>query len=434
MTTAAASGDTQAFLDTAWQIGQRLCNEAIWHGDRCNWVGASNGEGAYGQVVTIYAALGPDLYGGTSGVAMFLAQLHAATGDLPIRRASSGAIRQALSRVDDLPDETGAGVYGGRMGIAVAAARVGVLLDEPELLKRAAALLHSLHPVGDAFDLTSGRAGGIVGLLVLAELLDDVQLVEQAVRFGDQLLESGQRRDGQCSWKSPTINSRRNLTGFSHGTAGVGYALLELFRVTGLEPYRIGAEQAFNYERHLFDRHVQNWPDFRERSVRRGRSPASSRSSVSYATFWCHGAPGIGLSRLRACELLSDTTCEAETIAAVMTTSRSITSARASGLGNYSLCHGLAGNAEVLLHAERILESKVGSARDLALEVARAGIDSYAAPGRTWPCGTYEGETPSLFLGLAGIGMFYLRLYDPEIPSILLLRPEEFSLEQHGAA
>ena len=427
MTTAAAPGETQVFLDTAAQIGQRLCLEAIWHGDRCNWVGASNDEGAYGQVVTTYAALGPDLYGGTSGVAIYLAQLHSATGDLAARRTASGAIRQALSRVDDLPHETGAGVYGGRMGVAVAAARVGVLLEEPELLKRAAALLHSLRPVCKDFDLISGRAGGIVGLLVLGELVDDVQFLEQAIQFGDQLLGSGQRRDDQCSWKSPTINSRRNLTGFSHGTAGAGYALLELFRVTNLKKYRLGAEQAFNYERYLFDGHAQNWPDFRERPIRRGWSRAPLNSSVSYATFWCHGAPGIGLSRLRAYELLSDTTCEAEAIAAVMTTSRGITSAQASGLGNYSLCHGLAGNAEVLMHADRILESRAGSARDLALEVAKAGIDSYAAPGHAWPCGTHEGETPSLFLGLAGIGMFYLRLYDPEIPSILLLRPEAFS-------
>ena len=52
MTTAAVSGETQIFLATAAQIGRRLCTEAIWHDDRCNWVGASNDEGAYGSKVT----------------------------------------------------------------------------------------------------------------------------------------------------------------------------------------------------------------------------------------------------------------------------------------------------------------------------------------------------------------------------------------------
>jgi hypothetical protein len=31
---------------------------------------------------------------------------------------------------------------------------------------------------------------------------------------------------------------------------------------------------------------------------------------------------------------------------------------------------------------------------------------------RVWPCGISGGQTPNLMLGLAGIGYFYLRLYD----------------------
>jgi hypothetical protein len=43
-----------------------------------------------------------------------------------------------------------------------------------------------------------------------------------------------------------------------------------------------------------------------------------------------------------------------------------------------------------------------------------------------WPCGVPGGgESPSLMLGLAGIGHFYLRLYDPaSVPSVLLVKPE----------
>src|SRR5437870_1901166 len=103
-----------AFLTPAEQIGQRLSREAIWHEGRCNWVGAMPEEGAAGKVVMSHAALGSDLYGGTSGVALFLAQLHVATGDTAARRTALGAIRHALSRVDDLPPENSLGLYGGR--------------------------------------------------------------------------------------------------------------------------------------------------------------------------------------------------------------------------------------------------------------------------------------------------------------------------------
>ena len=61
------------------------------------------------------------------------------------------------------------------------------------------------------------------------------------------------------------------------------------------------------------------------------------------------------------------------------------------------------------------------------IEVANAGIETYAERGLSWPCGAGGGETPSLMLGLAGIGLFYLRLRDQAMPSALILRREDFS-------
>jgi lantibiotic modifying enzyme len=93
------------------------------------------------------------------------------------------------------------------------------------------------------------------------------------------------------------------------------------------------------------------------------------------------------------------------------------------GAASYSLCHGLAGNAEILEKGYRILGSSGAKWRDLAMEVAWAGIERFGHPGHAWPCGTHEGETPSLMLGLAGAGMFYLVLHEPRIGSALLLAP-----------
>ena len=63
---------------------------------------------------------------------------------------------------------------------------------------------------------------------------------------------------------------------------------------------------------------------------------------------------------------------------------------------------------------------------DVVHEVARTGIANYGADPRSWPSDVQGGENPSLMLGLAGVGHFYLRLYDPSIPSVLLLRREDF--------
>jgi lantibiotic modifying enzyme len=75
----------------------------------------------------------------------------------------------------------------------------------------------------------------------------------------------------------------------------------------------------------------------------------------------------------------------------------------------FCLCHGLAGNADVLLEATGLLgEEWSGS---LIEEVA-----AHASP----PPGT-----PGLMLGQAGVGYFYLRVADPRaVPTVLLIAPD----------
>jgi lantibiotic modifying enzyme len=405
---------TACFLDQAQRIGEDICRDAVWHEDRCNWVGAVREEVAPGQPAIAYAALGPDLYGGTSGVALFLAHLHAATGDEAARRSALGAIRQAfhaaeLGRVAGFP-----GLFSGQLGIALAAAEVGETLDEPALTRAASGLALGMDPFGpNDFDLLSGRAGGIAGLLALSGILGEERLVGAASLLGDELLAAGQRSDAGLSWPTTGYPTHGNLTGFSHGAAGAGYALATLFARTGDDRARRGAVDAFAYEASLFDPTTCNWPDLRAHAG----TPAGT---ASFAAFWCHGAPGIALSRLAALEVLGREPYEAEALAAVTTTVDSVTAALPTLSGSFSLCHGLAGNAEVLLAAQAVLSPEDRSWRDLAHRVARAGIQRYGGGAEPWPDGTYGGTTPNLFLGLAGIGLFYLRLHDPLVPTPLI--------------
>jgi lantibiotic modifying enzyme len=123
-------------------------------------------------------------------------------------------------------------------------------------------------------------------------------------------------------------------------------------------------------------------------------------------------------------------TCKEEAITALRTTRGMIEAALRSGIGNFSLCHGLMGNAEVLLYGRQVLGKGLANESALACDVAKAGVEIYAERGLPWPCGTAFGETPNLMLGLAGIGHFFLCLHDPTIPSVLLLRREDFSSNQ----
>jgi len=409
------------YLETAVMIGRQITGSAIWHDGRCTWVGAMPEEGPAGPRMS-YASFGPDLYSGSAGVALTLAELHAASGEPLFWTAALGAIEHALSRVDDLPPGTSQSIYTGRLGVAVAAARIGSLLGRPDLGERGAALGRDLSPCTEPAenDLLAGRAGAIIGLLVLNAMTGEDVLVQKSAKIGEQLMNAGIREAQTLSWPSPSLPGQPRLTGFSHGAAGIGHALLELHRATGDHRFRVGAEDAFGYERGLYNAEARNWPDLREATTP-GTQP---NGGPTYALAWCHGAPGIALSRLQATELLADPQIRSEAVTALETTRDTVQA----GLhtGNYSLCHGLAGNAEILIEGEPLLDGESGS---LARTIALAGIQTYGRPGRVWPGGVPGGHTASLFLGLAGTAYFYLRLNNPAVPSVLLMRPEQFAAE-----
>lgn len=407
------------YLETAVTIGRQIADGAIWHDGRCTWVGAMPEEGPAGPRMT-YASFGPDLYGGTAGVALVLAELYAASGESLFQAVALGAIEHALSRAGDVPPGASLGLYTGRPGVALASALAGRLLGRADLCERGATLGRDLDPRPESAenDLLSGRAGAITGLLVLHAMTGDDVLLRKSAEIGDQLLNAGVREAETLSWSSPSFPGQPNLTGFSHGAAGVGYALLELFRATGDHRFRAGAEGAFAYERRLYNPDAVNWPDLRQRDPG-GDQP---EDPPSYTALWCHGAPGIALSRLRASELLGDSQYRNEALTALQTTHDSVRA----GLhtGNYSLCHGLAGNAEILAEGRPLLD---GQSENLVHTIAHAGIETHGQPGRCWPGGVPGGRTASLFLGLAGTAYFYLRLNDDAVPSVLLMRPERFA-------
>lgn len=405
------------YLAVADALGARLCRDAVWDGRRANWLGDSM-EPVDGTWQVAHRSFGPDLYGGTSGIALFLARLHKATGEPLFRRTALGALEQTLSRLDKLVPPFRIGVYSGLTGVAYALAQCAALLGEDRFRDAAARAARELmadeiHP--EALDVVAGSAGAIPVLLGLSSLLGNGELPDLARRHGENLLATARRQGDACSWMTlpPDGTQTPDLTGFSHGTAGIGWGLLELAKATGEDRYGEAAEGAFRYERRFFSPQHGNWPDFR------GSQPG-------YSLAWCHGAPGIALSRARAFRLTGSEEAKREAAVAINTTEMGVRQSLAYGVASdFSLCHGLAGNAECAAVSARILGNGAGTGAER--DLARFGIERYHNDRAPWPCGVPGGgENPSLMLGLAGIGHFYLRLALPdEVPSVLMIVPEE---------
>ena len=410
--------DGSRYVHTARGIGHQICADAKWSGSRCNWMGST--VDVHGRACAV--ALDPCLYAGTSGVALFLAELHVATGDPILRTTSIAAIEQALTRADTVGAADRLSLFSGWIGIALAAVRIGIVLQRDDLLARAQNLLARLEweEAGvKLLDHLSGAAGAIVGLLALRNSLEDSSLEDTAVRLGEVILDRAMKTKAHWSWR--TINTRRqmNLTGLSHGVAGIASALLELYRCFGDARYLRAAEAAFAYERHWFADDLSNWPDLRGyplRSVRKG-------DVLPCAAMWCHGAAGIALSRLRACEIAENQQWAHEALLALQATRKATERALRMNTMNFSLCHGLAGNADVLQLGAAALGPAFEIGASLAADIAETGMARHAVGGEAWPSGD-AGPTPAFMTGLAGIGYWYLRLSNPAIPSLLLLNPE----------
>lgn len=420
------------YLEVASGIGRRLADQALWEGRECTWTILSPDRESSARRQSVPKTATSELYQGASGIAAFLGELHRLSDQPKFGRTALGAIRYALRLGEDLP-ETSFGFHSGRPGIAYAAFRLGQILQRPELGKQALALIEPLagkEGQDHGLDVIAGGAGAIPALLHLHSATGNSLPLDIALALGDNLMQRVHREPGGWSWGTIGNSAVRNLVGLAHGTAGIALALLELAWASGVGRYRFGAEMAFLYERSHFSPGHSNWPDLRHKEIGDllyyGTPEDLHRAAISsqippydpkYMSAWCHGSPGIGLSRLRAFELTGQAIYRREAEAALRSTAESYE-------GNYSLCHGIAGNCELPLMASSILDDP--SLLQQCEQCAATGWERFGKPGVPWPCGTMNSESdPSLMLGEAGIGYFYLRLYEPQTPSLLLLRPKQ---------
>jgi class II lanthipeptide synthase len=392
-----------AYLAAASAIGQGIVEEAVWHDRRCTWIGATTDPKEPWRLK--YRALGPRAYEGTAGVGLFLAQLAGATGEAAARRTAVGALRHALDRAPELPPIDRDGLYAGVIGVVLAVARAAIWLDEPELDSGARELMAaSVLPAGTRRcpDVMMGSAGAIIGLIALAEIWGDRELIHPALETGEQLLARATVTRNGWTWR------RARVCGLAHGAGGIGWALLELFAATGAERFRAAATGAFAYERSWLDPTTGTWPDLRIPGQRRGK-PRIADAPTSGV--WCRGEAGIAQTRLRALALADADPERRDATYALDTTRRHVAGLLDSEIVDLSLCHGAAGACDVLLSA-------AGPTPE-AVALGQLALERHFAGSEPWPCGVAGGTTPGLFLGHSGIGWWLLRLHDGRLPSPL---------------
>ena len=264
----------------------RLVREAVWYRGRCTWIGLDTAAAyARERPRPAHRSLGPGLADGTAGIALFLAQLHAADGDAQARRD-----RARRDRAGARPRRRAAG----RRAVRRAPRR--------RLRRRAlrgAARRRALGRRGRAGWPAPGAGAGPrprPGSSTSSP-------ARPARRGAARARARARRRPARRRRRAPGGRAARRRAhappaaagpgrrraprrgtasaASAHGAAGAAWALLELFAVTGEARHRDGALRALDYERAWFDPGEAGWPDLRgvERSEPRGsfRSPHTDR-------------------------------------------------------------------------------------------------------------------------------------------------------------
>ena len=400
---------------TAIRLAEHIADDLVAHqlpgrsGAPATWIGP-----AIGTVPEDEAwhpgVLGTGLYHGSSGQALFLALLARLRGSSRYADAARRVLEPLACRVV-VPDPPGAdvevvGAYAGSAGPLYALAVAGEALDDAALV---AAAVRGLPHVGATLadckevDLVAGAAGVIaVALAVARRTTDDG---DRAVCLGvagaaaEHLVHVHPLARGG--------DDPIGYTGFAHGSAGVHPQLRRLAAQRPDERAAGWLRLADRLEAHTrarYDRTARDW-------YADGRS--GRRSSG-----WCHGAPGIGLSRVAVLDaglggsrVLPGAEDELRRAAELILER---------GLGNnVTYCHGDTGNAEILGRVAQTLDDHRlrGATRDVVGQLVDDVLPRHIASGAS-----RYAHTGCLMLGASGVGHFLLRQIEPlGVPSVLTL-------------
>jgi lantibiotic modifying enzyme len=339
------------------------------------------------------------LYSGNCGVALFLAAVRATLED-----DTGGLLRATLRPVlafiqtPVVPPHVTIGATTGLSSIVYALATIGQLTHDPATIQaalNAADLLTAERIHADRrLDVYDGSAGATLALLSLYRTTGERGLLSRAISCGDHLLASRTRSgSGHRVWA--TLGGR-HISGLAHGTAGIALALLRLFRASADARFLDAAAEAFAFEATTFSPDQNNW-----------RSFGSAQEQPVFRTAICHGAAGIGLTRLAA---LPDVD-SAEIRADIRAATRSVSPAEHGDVD--SLCCGNAGRLTFLsavahqLEAPELRHAAMASACHLVRAAESAG--SF----RLQPDLPRPVANAGFFRGSAGVGYELLRLAFP---------------------
>lgn len=351
--------------------------------------------------------LGPSLYDGLSGIAIFLAAAACVLRDDSARDMTERAVTTVQSLIKShrptglRPGRT-LGMAFGMGGISYALATVSRLLGEAKSLVAARSAAAWITPdviqADPTFDIMDGVAGAMIALLRLWEDTGEERWLSLAALCGAHILKA-QRRG--LLWGDAA--KRPIQTGVAHGLAGIGFALCRLSRLSGKEEFGELGLSALQFIDRAYDESQLDWSSEMPEGPTEGERKFWCR--------WCHGALGVGLAWR---EQRRDDTADSESAAFVARATRGALKNPVRPVD--TICCGNFGNVDYLL--------EVAGEDEALLSIAQSRVAWLIGERRRREMFAYDSADDEanlgLFPGVTGIGYVLLRTLVPaRLPSLL---------------
>ncbi|XP_054815713.1 lanC-like protein GCR2 isoform X2 [Prosopis cineraria] len=240
------------------------------------------------------------------------------------------------------------------------------------------------------YELLYGRAGYLWASSFLNKHIGKDTIPTTDMRsIVDEVIAAG--RQLACSGRCPLMYEwhGKKYWGAAHGLAGIMYVLMDL----ELKPEEV--EDVKGTLRYMTKNRCPS-----------GNYRSSEENNSDRLVHWCHGAPGIALTLVKAAEVFGDKEfVQAATDAAEVVWNRGL-------LKRVGICHGISGNTYIFLSLYRL----TGNPEYLYRAKAFACFLLDRAQRLILEGKMHGGDRPySLFEGLGGMACMFLDMIDPKV-------------------
>ena len=332
---------TDKWLETAISIGEYIGEKAIEginaRGEKdAAWICVTLQ--GFEEDVWIPSVLGQDFYSGNAGIAYYFTYLWKITKKRYFLESARKAAEAPLTLLDRryVNKNSSLGAFIGISGTIYMLNSLAEATQDAVLKRKGEDALISfmdllLYDKGN--DVISGLAGYLAVALRLAKTSERKEEFDTLItRIAEQLIQNAVNDGDKVYWNC--LNGK-HYSGFSHGNAGIHTYLYLAMKHLKERKFEGIVQRSINYERCCFSKRDGSWlRSDRERGV---------------SDAWCHGAPGILLSKLILYNAgMTDTSIKKEVEIALNRT-------RQYGFGNNpTYCHGDLGNMAILNYAGKV--------------------------------------------------------------------------------